>query len=480
MFCNTPFNKPRSFSSNGSDSNVDKNQNKGKPGKKIQSRFMNPIVSQLWDQRQEQQQQKNDDLSPRFMSLTDSDSETTGSGNLSEVTASLYRQGKDAELDKHPQFKHPRHSKVFIDYPFASDEFLLESYKSPGGTMRFGKVLEDLDALAGNISFRHVVGNPMLVTAAVDRIALRQIPVMCKNQRLSGQVTWVGTSSMEIRMQICELGENEQVDDPWLEAYFTFVAVDPDTNKPIKICPLIPESSEERALFELGSLKAAKKKQNRKQNSIIAGERMSEEVVAQEKRAEKLLQDAFPLLRLPSLADPNSILMSHTMMQNTLIAQPQVRNLNDRIFGGFLMRRAFELAFANAYTFGGEWPQMLEVDNITFHRPVDVGNLLQFQSRVIYSLPEGGDLGPGLAPHRGKPLIMIEVLCTILIPEEVKAHVTNRFYFTFLLPKKESCRMVLPGTLEEARGMVARMVADEEQAGFQKGYLCRQSFEDNQ
>jgi len=101
---------------------------------------MNPIVSQLWDQRQEQQQQKNDDLSPRFMSLTDSDSETTGSGNLSEVTASLYRQGKDAELDKHPQFKHPRHSKVFIDYPFASDEFLLESYKSPGGTMRFGKV----------------------------------------------------------------------------------------------------------------------------------------------------------------------------------------------------------------------------------------------------------------------------------------------------------------------------------------------------
>ena len=56
------------------------------------------------------------------------------------------------------------------------------------------------------------------------------------------------------------------------------------------------------------------------------------------------------------------------------------------------MRRAFELAFANAYTFGGEWPQMLEVDNITFLSPVDVGDLLQFNSRVIYSLPDGGDV----------------------------------------------------------------------------------------
>jgi acyl-coenzyme A thioesterase 9 len=343
------------------------------------------------------------------------------------------------------------------------------------------QVLEDLDALAGNISFRHVVGNPMLVTAAVDRIAIQQLPDMGKNQRLSGQVTWVGTSSMEIRMQISEIipaGEGEtSSEDHWLEAYFTFVAVDPTTHRPIKICPLVPETSEERALFELGAMKAARKKQNRKKGSFKAGEVMSEEFASQDKRVAGLLQEAFPLLRMPSLADPNSILMSHTMMQNTLVAQPQVRNLNDKIFGGFLMRRAFELAFANAYTFGGEWPEMLEVDNITFHRPVDIGNLLHFQSRVIYTLPDGGDLGVGVAPHKGKPLVMIEVLCTVLQPEKIEAHISNRFYFTFLLPSKDSCRKVLPGTLEEARGMVERMVADEEQAGLQKGYLCKMTLD---
>jgi Acyl-CoA hydrolase len=364
---------------------------------------------------------------------------------------------------------------------------------SPGGTMRFGKVLEDLDALAGNIAFHHVLGDDvMLVTAAVDRIALRDVPELDKDQRLSGQVTYVGSSSMEIRMQIHELTESssgggdenhgDQGDDHgqyvhdrnnWLEAYFTFVAVDPLTNKPVKICPLIPETSEERALFELGALKAEKKKQARKKTIGMVGKPMTEEAMQMEKRAEQLMNDAFPLIRMPSLADPYSILMEHTQMQNCMIAQPQVRNLSNKIFGGFLMRRAFELAFANAYSFGGEWPQMLGVDNITFNAPVNVGDLLQFTSRVIYSLPDGGKLDD-VKKHSSKPLIMIEVECYVMEPEITRAYLSNRFYFTFVLPTKETCRKVLPGTLEEARRMVERMVADE--SGVGKGYLCQYDF----
>jgi acyl-coenzyme A thioesterase 9 len=436
-----------------------------------------------------------------MMSLTDSDSETTGSGNIQELAAAQIHKGKqqqDEEIEKRNnntkpkveiQFKHPADSRTTIDYPFSQDDFLREAYCSPGGTMRFGKILEDLDAFAGNIAFHHVVGNttmPMLVTAAVDRIALQEIPRLEKDQRLSGQVTWVGNSSMEIRMQIHEVNDSDNSSDGdnntdtntnmtkqhhWLEGYFTFVAVDPETKKPTKICPLVPETSEERALFELGALKAANKKQSRKRGIHFVGKQITEEDMKMEKQAEGLLQEAFPLLHMPSLADTDSILMTHTVLQNTLVAQPQVRNLANRIFGGFLMRRAFELAFSNAYSFGGEWPQMLEVDNITFHTPVDVGDLLQFTSRVIYSLPDGGNLGTDIAIHSKKPLIMIEVECFVMEPDIAKAHLSNRFYFTFLLPTKESCKRVLPGTLGDARRMVSRMVADEEQAGLGKGYL---------
>ena len=294
--------------------------------KSFHSKFMNPIVGQLWEQRLLSKQ--------RMMSLTDSECETTGSGSLQELTAISIHQGKEeVNENNEPEFKHPSCSKTTIDYPFSQDEFLREAYCSPGGTMRFGKILEDLDALAGNTAFHHVVGNPMLVTAAVDRIALREIPRLEKDQRLSGQVTWVGNSSMEIRMQIHEFNGNESADH-WLEAYFTFVAVDPETNKPIKICPLVPETSEERALFELGALKAAKKKQSRKRGMFSVGKQVTEEDVDMEKRAEQLLQEAFPLLQMPSLADSESILMQNTVLTNTLIAQPQVRNLSNRIFGG--------------------------------------------------------------------------------------------------------------------------------------------------
>ena len=45
------------------------------------------------------------------------------------------------------------------------------------------------------------------------------------------------------------------------------------------------------------------------------------------------------------------------------------------------MRRSFELAFATAYLFGGDKPRFLEVDDISFDKPVDVGDLLVFKVR---------------------------------------------------------------------------------------------------
>lgn len=100
------------------------------------------------------------------------------------------------------------------------------------------QVLEDLDAMAGNIAFHHVYGTPLIVTAGVDRIRLRRRPLIETDQCLSGKVTWVGNSSMEIRMQCVEEGSDEE----WLEAYFTFVTLDPDTKKPVAMPALLPQT----------------------------------------------------------------------------------------------------------------------------------------------------------------------------------------------------------------------------------------------
>lgn len=48
------------------------------------------------------------------------------------------------------------------------------------------------------------------------------------------------------------------------------------------------------------------------------------------------------------------------------MCQPQQRNMHGRIFGGFLMRRAFELGFATTYLFAGSRPSFVRVDEVTF------------------------------------------------------------------------------------------------------------------
>jgi acyl-coenzyme A thioesterase 9 len=47
-----------------------------------------------------------------------------------------------------------------IRYPFASDPVLREEYCNPWGKVRLGKLLEDLDSLAGTIAFDHWCDGP--------------------------------------------------------------------------------------------------------------------------------------------------------------------------------------------------------------------------------------------------------------------------------------------------------------------------------
>jgi acyl-coenzyme A thioesterase 9 len=71
-----------------------------------------------------------------------------------------------------------------------------------------------------------------------------------------------------------------------------------------------------------------------------------------------LLSQGKVLKNFPSLASPSHLLMEKTSLDNAFIPQPQQRNTANSIFGGFLMRRAFELAFGCAYKFGGTKPKV--------------------------------------------------------------------------------------------------------------------------
>lgn len=65
--------------------------------------------------------------------------------------------------DSHSELtaKSPSRSRTCILYKFSSDFVLREQYRNPWNEIRTGKLVEDLDALAGTISFK-VLLTPIL------------------------------------------------------------------------------------------------------------------------------------------------------------------------------------------------------------------------------------------------------------------------------------------------------------------------------
>lgn len=132
---------------------------------------------------------------------------------------------------------------------------------------------------------------------------------------------------------------------------------------------LAPQTELERKLLEDGEsrdrLRKKKREEQRKQfeqgGHVFHGEL---------ERLKALLAEGRIFCDMPALADRDSILIRDTHLENSLICQPQQRNIHGRIFGGFLMHRAFELAFSTAYAFAGQMPCFLEVDHVDFLRPV--------------------------------------------------------------------------------------------------------------
>lgn len=85
------------------------------------------------------------------------------------------------------------------------------------------------------------------------------------------------------------------------------------------------------------------------------------------------------------------------------------------------IRRAYELAWATAYQFVGTRPVFVEVDEITFKRPVDVGDLLRLRSRVLWSAAKDAELAS----------VHVQVIASVSQPEVVKSNITNTFVFVF-------------------------------------------------
>lgn len=353
-----------------------------------------------------------------------------------------------------PRSKRMHQSFVQVFLSFKSDPSCLGEYLNVYQSIRFGKILEDLDALAGSIAYQFNDNNddsqfPTNVTASLDKIDLiKSIPTTV-DIRISGFVSFVGHSSMEItiNLETCPEGapialeRSRQLKDNWpnqdvlqstgdkiLVANFTFVGLKDGKATPVNQLNLVTDTEVE--LFNQGK-KRKLLKLEAKQNSLSINPPSESEMKLIHDLYKEWIQYLDPSYHktIPS----NIVWMKNTIQSSLIIMMPQDRNIHNDIFGGYLMRCAYELAFATALLFGGVRPTFTSLGEITFIKPVKIGSLLSLTGQVVYS---SGDF------------FHVKVRADVLDPKELKSmETTNTFFFRFMVP---NAKQVCPRSYDEA------------------------------
>lgn len=220
----------------------------------------------------------------------------------------------------------------------ASSRETAQHYLSFSRRWRLGKLLEDLDALAGTVAYRHCDDGdgsttpPQIVTACVDRVRVSSRRALDFREdgdlELRGRVAHVGSSTMQIEGDVVDAGTGEVL------VTSLFVMAARENGKPWK---RVPRLERETASMLSG-------------RPVPTGESFSTQWV----------------------------------MGSTWLTEPQDKNLSGNVFGGVLIRKAVELAQATAMVHLGQSAGgcISAIEQVNFFRPVPVGAVVIFSAKL--------------------------------------------------------------------------------------------------
>jgi acyl-CoA hydrolase len=143
------------------------------------------------------------------------------------------------------------------------NEIVLPNDTNVFGNLMGGRLMYWMDIAAGIAAVKHC--NAPCMTASVDNLSFKN-PIKLGNVvHIEANITRAFTTSMEIHLKVWGEDNLHQYRYESNEAYFTFVALDPN-NRPRQVPSVIPETEEEKLLFE-GALR-------RRQVRLILGGKM--------------------------------------------------------------------------------------------------------------------------------------------------------------------------------------------------------------
>lgn len=277
--------------------------------------------------------------------------------------------------------------------PLSSNKALQDRYVTVLGHLRIGRLLEDMDAFAVWICHQHLMipnlpeGVPLpytFVTILVDKITMEKKVHTSgpTDVRLSGHVTWVGRSSIEVNVW----AEQEGSKDNWetiTTAVFLMAARNATNNGHAPINALEPINEQEREI-----LASAEERKKRRQANLSSSIFKVEPNDFEQTLMYSLYKRTTPKdsLNLGSRVLPaNCRWMSEWYEVNTMPSFPENRNVHNTIFGGFLMRCALEISWVAANIYCSSRPVLAYISDISFKKPVSVNSFLRMTAYITYT-----------------------------------------------------------------------------------------------
>jgi len=271
----------------------------------------------------------------------------------------------------------PRDTRYIFVLPFSTDPALARRFLARDvemvGNIRFGKLLETLDKVAENTALAHVhriYPDARVVTAAVDSIVLRNPADTEHDVVFSAQLNHVGKSSMEVGIRVECLGPGS---GHLASCYFTMVARSTDLGevKSLALPPLRYETELDTKRYQ----KAERRRQVYRDGLAKSEEMPSlDEYLFLKKLHKEQEVEGFCGLRAGAL-----------VLESYGRAYPEQENVPRTIFGGYLIRRAYELAALAAEMVAPNRAVPRLVNRINFNQPVLLGDQLKFSARVVYT-----------------------------------------------------------------------------------------------
>jgi len=297
------------------------------------------------------------------------------------------------------------------------------------GNFRFGRLLEVLDKAAEETALRYVrqfYPEARVVTAAIDEIQIKHAADVTRDLMIKARINHVGRSSMEVGIRVEHPGDPEV---HIASCFFTMVARIGVEGQPqsVTLPPLeyIDDLEKQRYANAVASREAHREEQS------IAQEPPSREEY-------DLLNRLHHTQEEPGF---NGLLASHLVTDSWERMYPEQENVPTTIFGGYLVRRAYELSSICAERVAPNRPVIVAVNRINFFHPVRLGDKLHYTSRVVYT---------------GKTSLSVEANIQRISRDRTSEALSNSCLFTFVNVDKELTPQPVPAIYPTTYGEDAR------------------------